>query len=152
MNSGKLDWQWHQLAEMKPVLLYDLMAFRESVFVVEQNCIYQELDGLDKTAMHLLAVDAAGVVACLRVLPPVMQAKRVQIGRVAVARQWRNRGVAGSMMRMAIEQVQSKYPSADIFLNAQTYLQPFYESLGFQVCGDEFLEDGIPHIPMQIQV
>lgn len=145
-----LVWAWHRLAEMKPGLLYDLLAFRESIFVVEQNCIYQELDGLDKTAKHLLALDTQNVVACLRVLPPVAHDAPVRIGRVAVAKKWRNKGLAGLMMQKAIDQVRSDYPSSGVFLNAQTYLQVFYESLGFQVCGDEFLEDGIPHLPMQM--
>lgn len=149
MNSSGLNWKWRTLEEMRPDLLYDLMAFRESVFVVEQNCVYQEMDGLDKTAMHLFALDAREIVACLRVLPPTTSNSRVQIGRVAVARGWRNRGLGASMMRKAIDKVQSEYPASAVFLNAQTYLQPFYESLGFTVCGDEFLEDGIPHIPME---
>ena len=145
-----LDWCWYGLEDMKPVLLYDLLALRESIFVVEQSCIYQELDGLDKIAEHLLVTQNEEVVACLRVLPPAGKDKPVRIGRVAVSPQWRNHGLARLMVENAIDGIRRHYPSCGINLDAQIYLQGFYLSLGFQVCGDEFLEDGIPHIPMQM--
>lgn len=135
---------------MTPVLLYDLLALREAIFVVEQKCIYQELDGLDKTADHLLVMQNENVVACLRVLPPGVAGDRVRIGRVAVSPDWRKRGLARLMVQNAIVKIRNDYPSPSICLDAQTYLQDFYLSMGFKVCGDEFLEDGIPHVPMQI--
>lgn len=145
-----LHWSWKKLEQMAPVLLYDMLAMREAIFVVEQTCIYQELDGLDKVAEHLLVLDGGEVVACLRLLPPTQGEARVRIGRVAVTPAWREKGMATLMMQKAIEQARRHYPSSGICLNAQTYLQNFYRSLGFHVCGDEYLEDGIPHIPMQI--
>ncbi len=145
-----LQWYWFSLEQMEPVLLYDMLAFREAIFVVEQSCIYQELDGLDKFAQHLLAIQNKAVVACLRVLPPLGQETRVRIGRVAVSPHLRKQGMASVMMQKAIDRVRADYPSCGVFLNAQTYLQTFYESLGFQLCGFEFLEDGIPHVPMQM--
>jgi len=144
-----LHWCWYSLENMKPDLLYDLLALREAIFVVEQSCIYQELDGLDKTAQHLLITQEETVVACLRVLPPETLVDRVRIGRVAVSPGFRNRGLARFMVRNANEKIEVDYPSRGICLDAQTYLKEFYLSMGFQVCGDEFLEDGIPHIPMQ---
>ena len=146
-----LRWNWFKLEQMKPVLLYDMLAMRESIFVVEQSCIYQELDGLDKIAWHLLAIENEAVVACLRLLPAHGQEVRVRIGRVAVSQAWRKQGMARLMMRKAVDKAQLVHPSCGVFLDAQTYLQGFYQSLGFQICGDEFLEDGIPHIPMQMQ-
>ena len=145
-----LRWCWYGLEEMKPVLLYDLLALREAIFVVEQSCIYQELDGLDKTAEHLLVTQHEAVVSCLRVLPPGGETGHTRIGRVAVSSQWRERGLARFMVQNAVDKIRLDYPSCDICLDAQTYLQGFYLSLGFQVCGEEFLEDGIPHIPMQM--
>jgi len=144
-----LEWCWAGLEQIAPLLLYDMLALREAIFVVEQACVYQELDGLDKTAQHLLVTQGGSVVACLRLLPPIGQETRVRIGRVAVSPGWRGREVARLMMRKAMEKAQIDYPSRDLFLNSQTYLQKFYHSLGFEVCGSEFLEDGIPHIPMQ---
>lgn len=145
-----LHWHWCRLEGMKPFLLYDMLALREAIFVVEQTCAYHELDGLDKAAEHLLVTRDETVVSCLRVLPPAEVAGQVRIGRVAVSSEWRNRGLARLMVQSAIEKIRLDYPSSDICLDAQTYLQGFYLSLGFEVCGDEFLEDGIPHIPMQM--
>lgn len=145
-----LDWCWYSLEDMKPALLYDLLAMREAIFVVEQSCIYQELDGLDKMAGHLLVMHKDVIVACLRILPPATKKGQVRIGRVAVSSAWRKRGLARFLVQNAIEKIRVDYPSCNIFLDAQTYLEAFYLSMGFQVCGDEFLEDGIPHIPMQM--
>ena len=145
-----LQWRWYELENMKPGLLYDMLALREAIFVVEQTCVYQELDGLDKTALHLLGLQNDRIVACLRVLPGDENEGRIRIGRVAVSSDWRKRGIARQMMQTAIDKVHLDYPSCGVFLDAQTYLQAFYQSMGFQVCGGEFLEDGIPHVPMQM--
>ena len=147
-----LRWQWHSLEQMQPVLLYDMLALRQAIFVVEQTCIYQDLDGLDKKALHLLAVHNEAVIACLRVLPPHGPETLVRIGRVAVSRHWRKQGIARVMMRKAIDKAQLDYSPAGVYLDAQTYLQKFYQSLGFRVRGKEFLEDGIAHIRMQLSV
>jgi ElaA protein len=149
-GNSDLHWGWFSLENMEPVLLYDLLALREAIFVVEQACIYQELDGLDKVANHLLIMHEDSVVAFLRVLPPGDGGVQARIGRVAVSPARRKHGLARSMVQMAIEKARADYPSSGICLDAQTYLRDFYLSLGFQVCGDEFLEDGIPHIPMQM--
>lgn len=145
-----LRWQWHSLEQMQPVLLYDMLALRQAIFVVEQTCIYQDLDGLDKKALHLLAVHNGIVSACLRVLPPHGQETLARIGRVAVSRHWRKQGIARVMMRKAIDKVQLDNSPGGVYVDAQTYLQEFYGSLGFRVRGKEFLEDGIPHIRMQL--
>jgi ElaA protein len=158
MNSAKqqkpvfpgLQWCWLKLEQMEPVLLYDMLALREAIFVVEQKCIYQELDGLDKSAEHLLALQNGEVIACIRLLPPAGEEDQIRIGRVAVSSDWRKKGVARLMMQKAIEKARRDYPSSGVCLHAQTYLQGFYVSLGFQLNGDEFLEDGIPHVLMQL--
>ena len=149
-GNPELRWCWCRLNELKPFVLSDLLALREAIFVVEQTCAYQELDGLDKTAEHLLVTRDETVVSCLRVLPPAEKTGQARIGRVAVSSQWRKRGLARLMVQSAIDKIRLENPSSDICLDAQTYLQGFYVSLGFKVCGDEFLEDGIPHIPMQM--
>lgn len=145
-----LQWNWCVLEEMGVIRLYDMLALREAIFVVEQHCIYQELDGLDRIAQHLLVLEEDTVVACLRVLPPGEQEARARIGRVAVSPAWRRQGIAGVMVRMAVDRARQDFPTSGVFLDAQTYLQGFYESLGFRTCGEEFLEDGIPHIAMQM--
>lgn len=105
---------------------------------------------MDKIAQHLLVTQGGEAVACLRLLPPGSEAASARIGRVAVALAWRSQGIAQLMVREAIKKVSADYPSCGVCLNAQTYLQDFYQSLGFRVCGDEYLEDGIPHIPMKL--
>ena len=145
-----LQWHWYILQDMTPELLYDLMALREAIFVVEQTCIYHELDGLDKIAQHLLLKHDDEVIACLRLLPPLEEEPRVRIGRVAVSEKWRKQGIARVMIKQAVAKARQDFPSSGVFLDAQTYLQGFYLSLGFETCGDEFLEDGIPHITMQL--
>ncbi len=146
---SKLQCRWHALVDMDSVLLYDLLALRVAVFVVEQRCIYQELDGLDASSMHYIVKDSDQVVACLRVIPPAENESRFRIGRVAVSSQWRKHGIARMMLLKAIQKLRFDDPACVIFLDAQTYLLDFYQSLGFSIDGDEFLEDGIPHTPMQ---
>lgn len=145
-----LGWNWYKLTDMRPGQLYELLAMRESIFVVEQACAYQELDGLDQSAEHLVVRAQDTVVACLRVLPPGARGRRARIGRVAVVADRRQKGLARWMVTRAIDRIRQAGPDSGIRLDAQTYLRGFYLSLGFEVCGDEFLEDGIPHLPMQM--
>jgi ElaA protein len=147
-----LTWRWYSLRNMRPDLLYDLLALREAIFVVEQACVYHELDGLDKLAEHLVVSCGGTVVACLRVLPPGSKGERARIGRVAVSPDWRQKGLARWMVTLAVECLRRKDPTSGIRLDAQTYLQGFYESLGFEACGHEYLEDGIPHVPMRMEM
>jgi ElaA protein len=147
-----LSWQWLQLEHMSPQLLYRLLAFRESIFVVEQACPYQELDGRDEFAWHLLGQRSGHVVACLRVLLPPAGNRRYRIGRVAVGESERGRGLAREMLLMAEHRIAEADAAAEIVLDAQSYLLPFYQALGYGINGEEFLEDGIPHLPMNKQL
>jgi ElaA protein len=152
----ELSWQWLTLDQMSPQLMYKLLAFRESIFVVEQACPYQELDGRDDSAWHLLGQRCGHVVACLRVLlPPGANSqapKRYRIGRVAVDETERGRGLGRDMLLMAEQRIAAADARAEIVLDAQSYLQPFYQALGYRLNGAEFLEDGIPHLPMYKQL
>lgn len=149
-TNSDLQFCWYQLEEMGPMLLYDMLALRQGIFVVEQSCVYQDLDGLDKSAQHLIVKQDGKIVAGLRLLTPEGQHESLRIGRVAVSADSRSMGIAGAMMREAIEKAQRDFSSRTICLNAQTYLQKFYESLGFRISGEPFLEDGIPHIHMKM--
>ena len=153
---NELSWQWLALEQMSPQLMYRLLAFRESIFVVEQACPYQELDGRDDSAWHLLGQRSGHVLACLRVLlPPGVNSqatRRYRIGRVAVDESVRGKGLGRDMLLMAEQRIAAADGSAEIVLDAQSYLQPFYQALGYAVNGAEFLEDGIPHLPMNKQL
>ncbi len=155
-NSSDLAWQWLQMQQMSPALLYRLLAFRESIFVVEQACPYQELDGRDELAWHLLGERTGHVLACLRVLlPPAgskLKSNRYRIGRVAVDEIERGKGLAREMLLMAEQKILLHESAAEIVLDAQSYLLPFYQALGYAVTGEEFVEDGIPHSPMNKQI
>jgi ElaA protein len=122
---------------------YQLWQLRESVFVVEQACAYLELDGRDvePATRHVWASDESGPVGCLRVLDDGAHAR---IGRVCVAAPHRGRGLAGTLMVAALEVVGDRASR----LSAQTYLTRWYLRFGYRVEGPEFLEDGIPHVPM----
>lgn len=137
-----------QLSRMDPVILYKILKLRTDVFVVEQNCPYPELDGrdLEPDCLHLWAIDEEQqVAAVIRILK---EDRRLRIGRVVAAPEARGTGIARQLFDFALEQCQEIDPQAQILLDAQSPLQSWYGSFGFAPCGEEFLEDGIPHIPM----
>ena len=130
--------------------LYDILALRVSVFVVEQDCPYQELDGHDKDAYHVWLQNDDGIQAYLRVLDKGVTMNEVAIGRV-VTRQ-RRIGLGTKILNIGIEVAKEKYSANKIMLEAQVYAKSLYEKAGFRQVGEEFLEDGIPHIPMLLEV
>jgi ElaA protein len=134
------------VVEVDPVVLYEILRLRVDVFVVEQECPYPELDGrdLEPTARLLwFADDDARVLATLRVLH---DGDDRRIGRVATAAAARGRGLAADLMRAAVAACEGRL----IRLDAQAHLSDWYARFGFVVDGDEFLEDGIPHLPMTL--
>ncbi len=133
---------------LSPLELYEILRLRVNVFVVEQNCPYPEVDGRDPAALHLFLRDEDGVHAYLRLLPPGAFFDTASLGRV-VTRD-RGRGLGRRILEAGVEKARSLgYPSLTI--EAQTYARGFYEQVGFRQTGPEFLEDGIPHIPMRLE-
>ena len=148
-----LRWQWKAFAELSLDELYDVLALRQEVFVVEQRSIYQDVDGLDRASEHLLAMDEAQgtpfLAAYLRVLPPgVKFPAECSLGRVVTSPKARGRGLGRELTERGIARLVERFPGTAIRISAQHYLQRFYESLGFQAEGDVYDEDGIPHIEM----
>lgn len=131
--------------ELDAATLYALLRLRVDVFVVEQRCAYPELDGRDTEpgTVHHWISDGDQVVACLRVLEEPDGAAR--IGRVAVARDARGAGLAGRLLATALAELEGRR----CVLDAQRHLTGIYERFGFSPCGPEFVEDGIPHVPMR---
>ncbi|MEQ9210613.1 MAG: GNAT family N-acetyltransferase [Pseudomonadales bacterium] len=128
--------------------VYDIFFLRQNVFMLEQNCLYQDIDVEDATALHLCCYDDKGaLLGYLRILPPGREPEPA-IGRVAVKKKARRGGIARRMMEVALEKCQELYPDKKIRLSAQTYLIDFYASLGFMEIGPEYLEDDIPHQDM----
>lgn len=134
--------------ELDIIDLYGLLQLRSEVFVVEQNCVYQDMDGKDKNAIHVLGKDKEKIVAYLRIFGPGDYFKTASIGRVVVAEKSRKKGYAKKIMNSAIAFVEGYLKENVIMLSAQTYLFNFYEELGFKRRGEEYLEDGIPHVKM----
>lgn len=126
--------------------LYELLRVRVQVFVVEQHCPYEEVDGRDKQAYHIWLRDETGIKAYLRVLDRGVSFEEVSIGRVLTTE--RGRGLGHKILDAGIAAAREKYGAETIRIEAQTYARKLYERHGFRQVGDEFLEDDIPHIPM----
>ena len=126
--------------------LYDILAARAEVFVVEQNCAYQDLDGIDKNAYHLYYKEDGKIVAYLRVIDKGERLDEVSIGRVISLK--RRCGLGSALMREGLRVAKEKFGATKVKIGAQLYAKPFYESVGFQQISGEYLEDGIPHIYM----
>ena len=128
--------------------LYEILALRNSVFVVEQACPYQDIDGRDETAVHVIVREEEKLLAYLRVLP--RGNGEAAIGRVLAVE--RRKGLATLALQAGIAAAKERFGAKRIYLEAQTYARGLYEKQGFLQCGEEFLEDGIPHIPMELYV
>lgn len=126
--------------------LYEIYKLRTAVFVVEQNCPYQEVDEKDKNAYHVWLSQREEMIAYLRVLGPGVSYNEVSIGRVISAR--RRQGIGTMILREGIKVAKEKFGTGTIRIEAQTYARKLYENEGFVQTSEEFLEDGIPHIEM----
>ncbi|MCI1553235.1 MAG: GNAT family N-acetyltransferase [Levilactobacillus sp.] len=134
-------------SELTPLELFEIYRLRVAVFVVEQDCAYQEVDDADQVAQHLFLPDAAGhVLVYARLIP---EPRQVRIGRVVVAPSARRHGAGRELVTTAIQAARTTYPQAQrIVIQAQAYLQKFYASFGFQPVSDVYLDTGIPHLDM----
>ena len=126
--------------------LYELLRVRSEVFVVEQNCVYQDLDGDDQKSIHLWLTVAEKVVALARVCPAGTHMKEISIGRVITTK--RGKGYGKQIMLHAIDAAREDFRAKLIDIEAQEYAKGFYESVGFKQSSDSFMLDGIPHIKM----
>jgi ElaA protein len=139
--------EWHDFTGLPAGLLYEVLRFRQAIFVVEQACAYPDLDGLDRRAHHLL-LHADGALAGYLRLVPHPDEHRVSIGRVAVGPSFRHRGFAGRLMTAALSRCARDWPGLAVGLSAQAHLTSFYESLGFGAIAPPYDDYGVPHIEM----
>lgn len=143
-----MHWTWCRFAELGVDKLYDLLALRCQVFIVEQ-VPYLDPDGLDRAAWHLLGRDGAGVLhAYLRVVDPGAKYEEPSIGRVAVAAAARGQGLGRVLMHEGLARTAQVWPGRAVRIGAQAHLARFYGSLGFAPVGEPYDEDGIPHVEM----
>ena len=144
-----LTWQWRSFAELKNNELYDLLSLRQNVFIIEQNCIYNDLDYLDQKAMHLLGYKDNQLAAYLRLLPKdVPYAGSLSFGRVLTAKNMRGQALGKEMITETLRYLKQQDNTLPITISAQLYLKKFYESFGFAGVGEPYDEDGIPHLKM----
>lgn len=129
--------------------LYDIYKLRVAVFVVEQNCPYQEVDDADKVSYHIWLKDEDGIQAYARVLPQGATFPDVSIGRVIAVK--RRCGIGSQIVSAAIDVAKEKFNASKITIEAQVYARTLYERAGFHQTSEEFLEDGIPHIQMELE-
>ena len=128
--------------------LYNILQLRSEVFVVEQDCVYQDIDGKDQNALHVIGYKDENVVAYTRIFKPGYYFNEASIGRVVVKDSERQHKYGYDIMNASIEAIKSHYQENTIKVSAQTYLKRFYNNLEFFEVGEEYLEDGIPHIGM----
>ncbi|MBY6204912.1 GNAT family N-acetyltransferase [Halomonas denitrificans] len=143
-----LEWRVQDFAELDAATLYALLRARVAVFVVEQACPYQELDGRDAGSLHVSAWRDGEPAAYARLVPPGGRFAEPSIGRVLTCGRLRGAGLGRELMRRAILAVEDRWPGCAIRLSAQEHLQAFYASLGFSTDSAVYDEDGIPHVDM----
>nr|WP_321221333.1 GNAT family N-acetyltransferase [uncultured Psychroserpens sp.] len=134
--------------QLNTLELYDLLQLRSEVFVVEQDCVYQDLDGKDQKALHIIGFKNNKVVAYTRVFKPGDYFKNASIGRVVVSLNEREHKYGYDIMKASIQAIKTNFNETTIKISAQVYLKRFYNNLEFYEVGEEYLEDGIPHIGM----
>lgn len=144
-----LEWKTKPFEALTVHELYDILKLRSEIFVVEQNCVYLDLDGKDKVALHLFGEFEGTIVAHARLFKAGISFDNASIGRVTVAANYRDRKWGHDLMREAIAGILSHFGESKITIGAQLYLKKFYESQGFVQTSEMYLEDDIPHIEMQ---
>ncbi|KFE72063.1 GNAT family N-acetyltransferase [Hyalangium minutum] len=147
-----LHWQWKPFTALTVEELYQVLALRSEVFVVEQKSIYLDADGYDRRAHHLLGIQPdepeSFLAAYLRVLPPGLKYPEASLGRVVTSPRARRYGYGKTLVERGLAFIDATYPGAAVRIGAQHYLQRFYEGFGFRRISDVYDEDGIPHIDM----
>ncbi|CAM4269249.1 GNAT family N-acetyltransferase [Paenibacillus tarimensis] len=148
-----MTWKIKHYDDLTKSELYHILQERTKVFVVEQNCPYQEVDGKDLASYHLYQSDETGrIIAYLRILPAGISYTEASLGRVLVAEQYRKKGIASELVGKALHYVRHELNEQAVRISAQAHLEGFYQSFGFKTTSEPYLEDGIPHINMLVQL
>ncbi|MBE7629317.1 GNAT family N-acetyltransferase [Tenacibaculum piscium] len=139
-----------KFTELTTSELYEILQLRSEVFVVEQNCVYQDIDGKDQKALHVLGIKQGKIIAYTRLFTSGEYFETPSIGRVLVKENQRKFGYGHHLIKASVHAIFDYYNENKITISAQKYLIKFYESHGFKKVGKEYLEDGIPHVKMKI--
>ncbi len=144
-----MEWKIKNFEELTRSELYKILQVRSEVFVVEQECAYQDIDGKDQKSVHLWLEDSeGGIHSYCRILPAGLSYPEASIGRVLVKESQRGKGTARQMMQQALEFLAQAWREPVVRIEAQYYLRAFYASFGFKEDSEPFLEDGIKHVEM----
>lgn len=143
-----LIWHFKKFENLTSLELYDILRLRYEIFVVEQNCIYNDCDGKDKCSFHLWTTSDDDMIAYCRIVPPGISYEEPSIGRVVTHPDFRNKKFGNQLMSLAIQIIENLYPTSSIRIGAQSYLKNFYEKFGFEQVSEDYLEDGILHMEM----
>lgn len=145
---SELLWKIKSFKNLTGDELYEILKIRQEVFVVEQTCYYLDADGYDQDAIHLWLENAGTVSAYARILKPGLKFPEASIGRVLTKDTVCNLGFGKTLLKFAINSIETRFPQSSVRISAQDYLLKFYEAFGFEVAGIGYLEDGIPHTEM----
>ena len=148
MNTDALSWDWKSFDELNKDELYEILKFRQEIFIVEQKSWYVDADNLDQFSLHLLVQNTQGLMGYLRLTPPGKKYKEASIGRVSIREDHRGKKLGDKLLSKGIEKSKQVYKSSSCRISAQEYLIAYYENHGFRVQGTPYDEDGIPHIEM----
>lgn len=140
-----MNWHIKKFDELSLNELYGILQLRSEVFVVEQDCVYQDLDDKDQVSCHLFLEDNGEIIAVSRIIPEGISYEEMSIGRVVVKKSHRGKGLSKAMMEKAIDYIINDLDKSKIRLSGQAYLEKFYTDLGFEKVSDCYLEDGIDH-------
>ena len=146
--SHTIEWRLRSFSALSPHELYALLRLRSEVFVVEQACIFLDMDNMDQDCWHLMGWQGTALLAATRLVPPGVAYEYASIGRVVTAPAARGTGLGRELMLESIKYTEELFGRQPIRIGAQRYLKAFYESFGFAQSGEMYLEDGIPHIEM----
>ena len=144
----QLNWETNTLHDLSVIDYHHIMALRTSIFVVEQNCPYQDIDDKDLTAFHVYGKIDQNVIAVCRILPAGISYAEISIGIVAVSMEYRGTNVANDLMHQTIHFIENQWGKKDIRISAQQHLTTFYNRFGFVQVSEMYLEDDIPHVEM----
>lgn len=144
----QLNWRLKAFGELSNYELYEVLKLRSKVFVVEQNCVFLDMDDKDTKCLHLMGFADSALVAYSRLVPAGVSYKEMSIGRVVTDPDYRAKGLGMELMELSVEKAIESYGTGPIRIGAQLYLKAFYERFGFNINSAEYIEDGIPHIEM----
>ena len=146
----KIRWFCKKWKELSSDEVYSLLELRSEVFVVEQNCVYQDIDLKDKEAIHLLGYLKNNLVAYSRCFNEKQYFKETSFGRAIIKKEIRNQGLGEELVKRSVDVIETNFGKKPIKISAQAHLQNFYKKNGFKSKGETYLEDGIPHIAMYL--